>query len=211
MAPATARLYLLCFALYRFRQINDTLIEAFLYWVNQYEEQAKHAAELALQQALTDAAENLQAAGQVLNLFVDPSIVAETPFAQVQQQAFSLLAPESFPRRLQLHALYFPSTKRASSGPTTPASRSPSNVICAISSRISSLESGWKMHRCLRQSAFSRGSCARTNRPVRLLPLRFPETVIPKSLQRYLFTAEPGQEKRLEVDRYEFLLYRLLR
>jgi hypothetical protein len=31
MAVPTARLYLLCFASYRFRQISDNLIEAFLY------------------------------------------------------------------------------------------------------------------------------------------------------------------------------------
>jgi hypothetical protein len=31
MARATARLYLLCFAYYRFRQINDNLVEAFIF------------------------------------------------------------------------------------------------------------------------------------------------------------------------------------
>jgi hypothetical protein len=97
MATATARLYLLCFAYYRFRQINDTLIEAFIYWVDAYEGQAKQASEQALREALTAATDNLQAAGQVLNLFVEPSIAGDTPFAEVRKQAFSLLAPEQFP------------------------------------------------------------------------------------------------------------------
>lgn len=39
----------------------------------------------------------------------------------------------------------------------------------------------------------------------------FPTTVITKSLQRYLFAVEEGKAPRLEVDRYEFLVYRLLR
>ena len=66
------RLYLLCFAYYRFRQINDNLIEAFIHLVDEYEQQAKLAAEHAMEQALHQAASNLRAAGQVLSLFVDP-------------------------------------------------------------------------------------------------------------------------------------------
>ena len=45
MAVQTARLYLLCFAYHRFRQINDNLVEAFIHLVDQYEKQAKLAAE----------------------------------------------------------------------------------------------------------------------------------------------------------------------
>jgi hypothetical protein len=43
MAVPTVRLYLLCFASHRFRQINDNLIEAFIHLVDQYEQQAKLA------------------------------------------------------------------------------------------------------------------------------------------------------------------------
>jgi hypothetical protein len=43
MSRGPARLYLLCFAYYRFRQINDNLIESFLCPVNQYEQEAKSA------------------------------------------------------------------------------------------------------------------------------------------------------------------------
>lgn len=93
LPPPAARLYLLCFAFYRFRQINDNLIEAFLHWVDHYEEMAKLASEQAMRQGLSEAEENLRAAGQVLTLFVDPSIPADTPFAQVQAKAFALLDP----------------------------------------------------------------------------------------------------------------------
>jgi hypothetical protein len=41
MATAIVRLYLLCFAYHRFRQINDNLIEAFIHLVDQYEKHAK--------------------------------------------------------------------------------------------------------------------------------------------------------------------------
>jgi hypothetical protein len=45
---------------------------------------------------MMEASGNLQAAGQVLNLFLDPSIADCTPFSKVRQQAFSLLDSERF-------------------------------------------------------------------------------------------------------------------
>ena len=89
-------MYLLCFAYHRFRQINDNLIDAFIHLVDQYEQQAKIAAETAAIQAMTEASTNLNAAGQVLNLFIDQSIPGKTPFSTVKQRAFSLLEPGRF-------------------------------------------------------------------------------------------------------------------
>ena len=79
MASPTARLYLLCFAYHRFRQINDNLVDAFIHLVDQYEKQAKLASETAAVKAMTEASANLNAAGQVLNLFFDQSIPDKTP------------------------------------------------------------------------------------------------------------------------------------
>jgi hypothetical protein len=45
---------------------------------------------------MLEANEHLKAAGQVLNLFVDPAIPPDAPFEKVQAQAFALLAPERF-------------------------------------------------------------------------------------------------------------------
>jgi len=97
MARATARLYLLWFASDRFRQINDNLVEACLHRVDQYEKPAKPAAEDAMQRAVTEAGAHLQAAGQVLSLFVDASIPGDVPFTVVQEPAFALLDPARFP------------------------------------------------------------------------------------------------------------------
>jgi hypothetical protein len=44
MDISTVRLYLLCFAFHRFRQINDNLIEAFIHLVGQFDKHAKLAA-----------------------------------------------------------------------------------------------------------------------------------------------------------------------
>lgn len=97
MPLPTTRLYLLCFAYHGFRQINDNLVNAFIHLVDQYEQQARLASETAAVQAMTEASANLNAAGQVLNLFIDPSIPGRTPFSNIKQKAFSLLEPERFP------------------------------------------------------------------------------------------------------------------
>ena len=49
--------------------------------------------------------------------------------------------------------------------------------------------------------------------PRHVKPSTFPTAVIPKGLQRYLFDATDGRrkDKHLDIDRYEFLVYRLLR
>ena len=97
MAGGIVQLYLPCFAYYRFREINDNLIEAFIHLVDQYETAAKLSAQAAAQQALVAASSNLNAAGRVLNLFIDASIPDDAPFAVVKEQAFSFLDPERFP------------------------------------------------------------------------------------------------------------------
>ena len=51
-----------------------------------------------MQRALSEAAGNLQAAGQVLTLLVDPTIPANAPCSAVKKKAFSVLEPERFPR-----------------------------------------------------------------------------------------------------------------
>ncbi len=97
MANKTTRLYLLCFAYHRFRQINDNLIDAFIHLVHQYEKLGKRAADETMHKAMEDAAAHLQAAGQVLNLFTDTAIPEDAPFSTVKVQAFHLLEPEQFP------------------------------------------------------------------------------------------------------------------
>jgi hypothetical protein len=47
MATGTVRLYLLCFAHHRFRQINDNLIEAFIHLLDEYEKDAKISAKIS--------------------------------------------------------------------------------------------------------------------------------------------------------------------
>ncbi len=210
MARPTTRLYLLCFAYYRFRQINDNLIESFIHLVDHYEQQAKQAAEDAMQRAVTEAGEHLHAASHVLSLFVDASIPGDTPFTTVQEQAFALLDPARFPlvtdylRNVAFDKIgcewAFYSTLSAT------FKRNLRHVFIALdfAGRVEDAPL-LEAVTCL-QELLRRGQAPRQVNPARL-----PTTVIPKSLQRYLFTKTAGKERSLDVDRYEFLVYRLVR
>jgi TnpA family transposase len=210
MDPGPARLYLLCFAYDRFRQINDNLIEAFIHLVDQYEKEAKLAAEQSLQRALGEAAGNLQAAGQVLSLFVDPSIPANASFSLVKKRAFSLLEPARFPlvsdymRNIEFDKTGFEWSHYAKLSRAFKGNLRRLFTEVEFSGRVEN-------HALLKAVAFLQGLLRQGKSPRQAKPSDFPVAFIPKSLKPYLFPAGPEKEKRLEADRYEFLVYRLLR
>jgi TnpA family transposase len=209
MSVATVRLYLLCFAYHRFRQINDNLIEAFIHLVNQYEKQAKQGAEQELTRALTDAGNNLQAAGQVLNLFVDESITDDIPFSVVKAKAFSLLDPASFPavsdymRNIKFDKTGFEWSAYSKLSATFKRNLRQLFADLTFASRVENAP-------LLAAVVFLQTLLQEGKSPRETDPATFPVAVIPKSLKRYLYTAD-SKEKILEIDRYEFLIYRLLR
>jgi TnpA family transposase len=211
MAVPTARLYLLCFASHRFRQINDNLIEAFIHLVSQYEQQAKLASEEAATNALTEASENLQAAGQVLNLFLDPSIADWTPFSKVRQQAFSLLDASRFAQVSEyMRKIEFDKTAFEWSYYGTLHAKFKLNLrhlfcnldFAGLVEDAPLLEAVTFLQELLRQGKSLRQSSSAD----------FPTGIFAKGVQRYMYTAtEKRKDRLLEADRYEFLVYRLLR
>jgi hypothetical protein len=211
MATGTVRLYLLCFAHHRFRQINDNLIEAFIHLLGEYEKEAKISAEAAAQQALLAASENLNAAGTVLNLFVDASIPGDTPFSAVKKKAFSLLDPERFPLVANyMRSIAFDKTAFEWSyyGKLSHAFKRNLRQLFAdleFSGRVEDAP-------LLEAVAFLQGLLRQGKVPRQTEPSAFPVSIIPAGLRRYLFGVEGKRgERTLEIDRYEFLIYRLLR
>lgn len=213
MPKGATRLYLLCFAYHRFRQINDHLVEAFIHLVGHYEKQAKLAAEEAMEQAFADASESLKAAGEVLHLFIDGSITNDRPFAEVQAKAFSLLEPERFPAVTDyLRNIAFDKAAYQWAYYTTLSHRIKLNLrhlFCELdfAGRVEDAP-------LMEAMSFLQGLLREGKSPAQVGPERFPKEVIPQNLRRYLFTQDPPERqsaKRLAVERYEFLVYKLLR
>jgi hypothetical protein len=211
MAVPTVRLYLLCFASHRFRQINDNLIEAFIHLVDDYEQQAKIGAEIAAAESMEEATANLQAAGQVLNLFLDPAIADSTPFSKVRQQAFALLDAERFAQVSEyMRKIEFDKTSFEWSFYGTLHAKFKLNLRHLFSNLdFAGLVEDAPL---LEAVAFLQEILRHGRSPRQMSAANFPTGIIAKSVQRYMYTeAAKRKDRQLDVDRYEFLVYRLLR
>jgi hypothetical protein len=202
---------LLCFAFHRFRQINDNLIEAFIHLVGQYEQQAKLASETSAIKAMTEASTNLKAAGQVLNLFLDQSIADRTPFSKIKQKAFALLDPERFALVADyMRDIEFDKTACEWAYYGTLHSKFKLNLRHLFSNLdFAGLVDDAPL---LEAMAFLQELLRQGKSPRQVKHTDFPTGIFAKGVQRYMYTAaEKRKDKRLDVDRYEFLVYRLLR
>jgi hypothetical protein len=211
MAVPTARLYLLCFAYHRLREINDNLIEAFIHLVNGYERDAKQSAKESVYQAKTAVVANLRAAGAVLNLFVDASIPTHTPFGEVQEKAFALLPRKEFPSVTH----YMSDTEFDEAGFEWAYYVRMSHAFKVnLRHLFSELDFAGRVEDTplLKAVDFLQAALRQGRTPRQSKASQFPLAVIPKGLQRYLFASDAEDKgRRLDVDRYEFLVYRLLR
>jgi hypothetical protein len=207
----TTYLYLLCFVVHRYQRLHDHLLTSLLSHVRQYMEAAKTAAKKRVYTARTESNDTLQKAGRVLQLFTDDQIADATPFQEVRTHAFGIL-PRAQLTSIADHlagtthidetAFHWdhidtlaPQFKRHLR-PVLLAVR-----FAAASARHPVLEA---VH--FLTTAWQRG------KPLSQYPVeQFPVRCIGESLKRYLYTTDPQGHKRLRPDRYEFLVYRLLR
>jgi hypothetical protein len=161
--------------------------------------------------AMTEASTNLKAGGQVLNLFLDPSIADWTPFSMVRQKAFSLLNPERFVQVSEyMRKIEFDRTayEWAYYG------KLHFKFKLNLRHLFSNLDfAGLVEDAPLLEAVVFLQSLLREGKSLRQArPADFPTGVIAKGVQRYMYTAaEKRKDKHLEVDRYEFLVYRQLR
>ena len=213
MPRGLAQLYLLCFALHRFRQINDNLIESFIHIVGQFEKQAKQAAHEARAKELEDASANLQLAGEILGLFLDGSVPKDCLFSDVQKRAFDLLDQQTFINVTNyLRNVAFDKLASEWDCYAKLAQRIKIHLrqlFCELDfsgrvedapllNAVTILQDLLRRKQSLRQADAS----------------QFPTALIPNHLKRHLYCKdnEQGKSKKLlDIDRYEILIYQLLR
>ncbi|MGF6766250.1 TnpA family transposase [Paraburkholderia sp. GAS33] len=163
-----------------------------------------------MQRALTDVGTHLQAAGKVLHLFIDDSIPGNASFASVKKKAFSLLEPERFTLVSNyMRNVAFDKAGFEWSHYTTLSATIKRNVRHLFSK----LDFSGRVEDAPLLDAinFLQALLRNGKSPRQTNPSTFPTALIPKNLQRYLYGSEAGKKKKLDVDRYEFLVYRLLR
>ena len=212
-------LYLLCFAYYRYQKLHDNLINCLIYHVRRFADEAKAAALERVYTARVESNQDLQKASQVLKLFTDGRIAGETPFHQVQAQAFAILERP----KLSFVADHMATTFRYDvasfqwehiDGLAPQFKRHLRPLLLGIDFAASPASDPLMEALHFLQQAFRQGKSL-GQAASRSFPLRF----VPDEAQRYLYEPEARSPTpavgdrpplRLLVDRYEFLVYRLL-
>jgi len=186
---------------HRYQRLHDHLLESLMYHVRQYVDEAHEVAKDRVYTSRLEGNDNLLKAGQVLKLFTDERIAAQTPFQDVQAQAFRILERPQLDRiadhiatrgRFDETALQWDHIDRLA----PPFQRHLRPVLLAVDVAAASphaplLEA---LH-CL-QTTFHKGRVL-SQQPSATFPLRG----IPAKMKRYLYAQEPAGQKRLHPDR----------
>jgi hypothetical protein len=207
----TTYLYLLCFVVHRYQRLHDHLLTSLLSHVRQYTEAAKAAAKERVYTARTESNETLQKAGRVLQLFTDDQVADATPFQEVRTHAFGILPRDQLTSIADQLAGTTPIDETAfhwdhidTLAPQFKRHLRP--VLLAVQFAAASARHPVLAAVHFLTTAWQRG------KPLSQYPVeQFPVRCIGKSLKRYLYTTDAQGHKRLRPDRYEFLVYRLLR
>jgi TnpA family transposase len=210
LAEGTVHVYLLCFVYHRYQQAHDNLINSLIYNVRQYVEESKIAAKEQVYEYQVESNQNLHKAGQILKLFTDDTIAETTTFQEVQTRAFEIL------ERQKLAFLAEHIATQASFDETAFQWEHVDTLArqfkCNLRPILQSIEfaSALGYAPVLKALQFLKAA-AQTGRPLsQYRPDSFPTQFIPDSTKRYLY-ASAAAGGHLLTDRYEFLVYRLLR
>jgi hypothetical protein len=203
--------YLLCFVYHRYQKLHDNLIGSLIHHVRRYTDEAKRTAKERVYEYLIESNQNLQKAGQVLKLFTNNSIAEDTPFQQVQLLAFGILERQ----KLDLIADQIASKTKLDETSfqweqidelAHQFKRRLRPILCAVDF------AGSLAGEELIEATHFLKTMFQKRKPLGQNPLdKFPLRFIPDTMKRYLYTQGEIQSKQLLPDRYEFLVYRLLR
>jgi TnpA family transposase len=206
-----AFIYLLCFVYHRYQQMHDNLINCLIYQVRKYNEKARQIAKEQVAAYRAEQARNFAKAGRVLRLFTDETIPASTPFGEVQAMAFRIVGHQEMNQLadtlvrqasineaawqweyLEQRNVEFKRRLRPILRTVTFESFGDKNPL---------LEAAHILQSLFRDGKSLRGMSSAE------LPMQF----VPDRIRQYLYTVDDKGQKRLSVDRYEFLVYRALR
>jgi TnpA family transposase len=217
MSREIAHPYLLCFISYRYQTVNDNLVNTFLHHVNKFIEDSQKRAREQMAEERLEGNRNLKNAGKVLALFTDESISDDTLFGTIKQRAFSLLAKDHF--ALVAHYL-----TKATLDET--AYEWQQHVRFSLKFKLNLRQlflhipfaSQTKDDPLLKAAAFLQEAFRKNKSPRDYSQKAFPKECIPEKWTKYLYEIKTipwyGKTKKrkiLNVDKYEFLIYKLLK
>ncbi len=202
-----ARIYLLCYIHFRYQKLYDNLINALIYNARQYRDAAKAAAKERVYAARLEYNSQLKKAGRVLKLFTDDNVSPESTFAQVQREAFQIL-----PRKPLTHVadaligkLTFDETAFRWEHVDTQARSFKLRlrpIVLAVDFQSSASQAPLLEALAFLKDAFQKGKALS-----KIDEAEFPLDFVADHSFPYLYQTDSDGQRRLLVDRYEFLIY----
>jgi hypothetical protein len=201
----------LCFLHHRYRRLHDHLLAGFVQAVKGYRDEATEAAETQAAAYRVTLNQDMVRAGAVLQLFTDDQIPPELPFRALQERAFEMLERE----RVIDTATYM--TTGVGCDETAFFWQAIDSMGWRFKGRLRPLLSGVGLSASQGQSAlmeavtFLQDLFARDKSLREVNAQTIPTRCIPVHLKRYLYARSAEGSPQLLRDRYEFLVYQLLR
>jgi len=204
-------LYLLCFVYHRYQKLHDNLLNTLIHHVRRYVDEAKGEAKERVYEHRMEDNDNLLKAGQLLQLFTDDSIAESTPFLEVRAKAFDILD------RQKIDTLAEHITTKARFDETAFQWEHMDDLAPQFKHHLRPILRAVDLaaspgHRPLTEAVhFLQDAFAKGRSLSQYPPEAFPLRCLPDTAKRYLYTSDANGHRRLLPDRYEFLVYRLLR
>lgn len=198
-------LLLLCFAHYRYQQVNDTLIEAFKVNVRAYQEEAKKAAKEFMYRYHVEVNQGMAKVPKVLSLFIDDTIADDTSFGTVRKNAFALLEKDKI-------ILVNNHIERNHVDEDERRWQYYGEIQRKITLNIRHLFKALDFHSVSRSTSLLSAitvvkSIFKTGKTLNQVSCKYlPKGFIPKHLNKYII-----QENKVSASRYEMLLYTTIR
>jgi hypothetical protein len=208
---ATAHVYLLCFVSHRYQRVHDNLMSSLIHHVRRYQEAAKTVAKDRVYVSRSEDNEDLDRAGQVLRLFTEDSIPQQTPFHQVRAKAFRIL------ERDKIDCVADHITTKMKFDETAFQWKHMDELAHQFKRHVRPLllAVDWTAsagHTALIEAVTFLKETFQKGRPLsQYPPAAFPLHFIPDTAKRSLYARDANGQRHVLLDRYEFLVYRLLR
>ena len=210
MPTGMVYLYLLCFILHRYHTLNDNLINAMIFHVRKVIDAAKAAAKEKILGRQLENNESIGHVSQILGLFLDESIPDDVAFSEVKRRAFAILERDKFAQVSQylksqsfedavfeweFIAAFAPAFKQHLRPLLLQLSFAGQRGDDPLIEAITFLKASFEKGKSLNRYRFD----------------QIPKAFIPQGMKAYLYEEDEQGQKRIHPDKYEFLVYRLLR
>ena len=210
LSAGMARLYLLCFLLQRYRKINNNLIDALIYHVRKIGAAAKACMQERVVALQNEGNENVRRVGEILDLFLDEGIADSVTFGEIKRRVFGILEREKFQGVAQFISTQSFDTAAiewefiASFAPAFKLNLRPLLLQLPLAGHG---EDAALMEAILfLKTNFDKGKSLASHRFEAI-----PKAFIPPGMNAYLIEKDTDGKRRVHPDKYEFLVYRLVR